>query len=122
SQLLYDLPPGETYRIIFMERDLDEVLQSQEKMLARLGRAAAPREEIMRAYALHLERLHAWLARQENMVGLRVSYNDLVEQPRGRAEGGGECLGGRVEVEGMVKPVDPTLYRNRRAGSSPNSG
>src|SRR6516165_1289807 len=37
SQLLYDLPPGETYRIIFMERDLDEVLLSQEKMLTRLG-------------------------------------------------------------------------------------
>src|SRR5438445_13894335 len=36
SQLLYDLPPGESYRIIFMERDLDEVLASQEKMLRRL--------------------------------------------------------------------------------------
>src|SRR5262249_6596555 len=60
SQLLYDLPPGETYRVIFMERDLEEVLRSQEKMLARLGRAAAPREEIRAAYALHLERLHEW--------------------------------------------------------------
>src|SRR3954447_18868200 len=46
SQLLYDLPPAETYRIIFMERDLDEVLRSQEKMLTRLGRTPAPREEI----------------------------------------------------------------------------
>src|SRR5215510_8114285 len=35
SQLLYDLPPGENYRIIFMDRDLDEVLRSQEKMLER---------------------------------------------------------------------------------------
>src|SRR5882724_9225667 len=37
SQLLYDLPPSERYRIIFMQRDLDEVLASQEKMLERLG-------------------------------------------------------------------------------------
>ena len=44
SQLLYDLPAGEKYRIIFLERDLDEVLVSQEKMLERLGRTAAPRE------------------------------------------------------------------------------
>src|SRR5689334_6667350 len=49
SQLLYDLPPGERYRIIFMERDLDEVLVSQEKMLQRLGRPAAPREEMKQA-------------------------------------------------------------------------
>src|ERR1700757_2956947 len=30
SQLLYDLPAGERYRVVFMERDLDEVLVSQE--------------------------------------------------------------------------------------------
>src|SRR6266513_5601629 len=30
SQLLYDLPPGERYRIIFMERDFDEMMLSQE--------------------------------------------------------------------------------------------
>ena len=43
SQLLYDLPESKQYRILFMERDFDEMLLSQEKMLARLGRPAAPR-------------------------------------------------------------------------------
>src|SRR5215469_786300 len=38
SQLLYDLPPSERYRVLFMERDLDEMLLSQEKMLTRLNR------------------------------------------------------------------------------------
>src|ERR1041385_6926415 len=33
SQLLYHLPATENYRIFFMERDLDEVISSQEKML-----------------------------------------------------------------------------------------
>src|SRR6266852_2347928 len=79
SQLLYDLPPGERYRIIFMERDLDEGLLSQEKMLARLGRAAAPREELKRSYTLHLRRLHDWLRQQPHLQVLCVSYNDLVE-------------------------------------------
>src|SRR5437660_7651564 len=41
SQLLYDLPAGELYRIIFMDRDIDEVLASQEKMLERLGQKTA---------------------------------------------------------------------------------
>src|SRR5438132_3246059 len=41
SQLLYALPPTEQYRIIFMERNLDEILLSQEKMLKRLGRNSA---------------------------------------------------------------------------------
>jgi hypothetical protein len=48
SQLLYDLPAQEQYHVIFMERDLDEMLASQEKMLQRLGRKAAPREQMKR--------------------------------------------------------------------------
>ncbi|MBY0458847.1 MAG: hypothetical protein K2V38_16030, partial [Gemmataceae bacterium] len=54
SQLLYDLPPTETYRVVFMERDIDEVLDSQEKMLSRLGREAAARDDMKRAFAMHL--------------------------------------------------------------------
>src|SRR4051794_27158211 len=42
SQLLYELPSSERYLVIFMERDMDEMLLSQEKMLARLNRPAAP--------------------------------------------------------------------------------
>src|SRR5262249_52877341 len=81
SQLLYDLPPNESYQIVFMERDMEEMLLSQEKMLKRLGRNAAPREEMKRSFALHLERLHTWLQQQPHMAVLRVRYNELVEQP-----------------------------------------
>jgi hypothetical protein len=119
SQLLYDLPPSERYRIIFIERHLEEMLSSQEKMLERLGRSAAPREEMRRAYSRHLERLHTWLRQQRNMEVLCVNYNDLVERPEGQAESVGAFLGGAVHVEAMVRAVDPSLYRNRRPHSGP---
>jgi hypothetical protein len=114
SQLLYDLPQGERYRIVFMERDLDEMLDSQEKMLQRLGRPSAPREEVKRSFTLHLQRLHDWLARQPHMQVLRVSYNDLVAQPRDQAERVSVFLGGKADVEAMTASVDPALYRNRK--------
>jgi len=117
SQLLYDLPPGERYRIIFMERDLDEMLLSQEKMLKRLNRSAAPQEQVKRAYQLHLERLHAWLRQQPHINVLCVSYNDLVERPREPAERIGTFLGGKVNVERMAQTVDPSLYRNRKTAN-----
>jgi hypothetical protein len=122
SQLLYHLPPSETYRIIFMERDLDEMIRSQEKMLARLGRTPAPREEIGRAYAIHLERLHEWLLRQGHLTILRVSYNELLERPAEQSERVQDFLGGMVNVEQMVRAVDPTLYRNRKATGEPIAG
>src|SRR5437660_275710 len=79
SQLLYDLPSNERYRILFMERDLDEMLLSQEKMLKRLDRPAAPRDKMKQAYTLHLERLHEWLGQQPHLEILHISYNELVE-------------------------------------------
>jgi hypothetical protein len=114
SQLLYDLPRTEHYRILFMERDLDETLASQEKMLQRLGKPAAPREQIRQSFTLHLSRLHEWLGRQPHMAVLRVSYNDLVGRPVEEAGRVREFLGGRVDVERMAEAVDPSLYRNRK--------
>ncbi len=119
SQLLYDLPATETYRILFMDRDLDEVLTSQEKMLARLGRSAAPREEMKRAYTLHLERLHRWLPAQKHLAVLGVSYNDLLGQPRDQAERVAAFLDSAADVEKMVQTVDPSLYRNRKVAANP---
>lgn len=113
SQLLYDLPLSERYRIIFMEREMDEMLASQEKMLKRLGRQAASREVIKRAFILHLERLHQWLGQQRNMNVLRISYNALLKCPEEQAGLVREFLDGRVVLEPMVSSVDRTLYRNR---------
>jgi hypothetical protein len=117
SQLLYDLPSTEQYRIIFMERDMDEMLLSQEKMLKRLGRKAVSREEMKRAYALHLTKLRDWLQQQRNMKLLYVSYNDLVAHPEQYAERVREFLDGRVDARQMTETVDSSLYRNRNGRS-----
>jgi len=114
SQLLFALPSSERYRIIFMERDLDEMLVSQDKMLARLDKPSAPRAAIEHAFREHLHRVHAWLAGQPNIEVLFVNYNDLVERPEGEAERVSVFLGGKADAGSMSKTVDPSLYRNRK--------
>jgi hypothetical protein len=114
SQLLYELPVSERYGIIFMERDLDEMLISQEKMLARLNKPSAPRAAIERAFREHLRKVRGWLAGQANIEVLSVSYNNLVERPEEEAERVSAFLGGNADKESMSKTVDPLLYRNRK--------
>ena len=114
SQLLYDLPATERYRIVFMERDLDEVLDSQEKMLRRLGREAAPREDMKRAFGLHLARLHKWLDGQPHFAVLRVRYADVVARPADQVARVNEFLGGRLNPDAACAAVDPALYRNKK--------
>ena len=49
SQLLYDLPASERYRILFMQRDLGEVLLKLEEFLEQRQRQSETREQASRA-------------------------------------------------------------------------
>ena len=53
---------------------------------------------------------------------LYVNYNELVQQPRANVEQVSEFLCGRVSIDGMVKAVDPSLYRNRKSSADPIAG
>ncbi|MCI0702443.1 MAG: sulfotransferase, partial [Planctomycetia bacterium] len=113
----YDLPLTEQYRVVFMERDMEEVLDSQEKMLRRLDRPVAPRDEMTHAFTLHLNRLHKWLAEQPNFAVLRVRYADVVTRPREEIARVNEFLSGRLNVEAARVVVDPSLYRNKKTAA-----
>ena len=117
SQLLYHLPPTERCRVIFMQRNLDEILASQRKMLLRRNAAVAPHDHLKQAYLLHLEGLFQWLNRQSSMRVLSVDYNELLEDPPALAIEVREFLDGIPSVEKMTHVVVPELYRNRGASS-----
>ncbi|MBS0263349.1 MAG: sulfotransferase domain-containing protein [Planctomycetes bacterium] len=117
SQLLYHLPDNERYRILIMERDLNEMLDSQEKMLRRLGQAVAPREVIRPAFESHLQNLHAWLDRQTHMRVLRMGYSQLVTNPDPSIRAVGDFLGIDLDSVAMRQSIDPALYRNRQSRS-----
>jgi len=117
SQLLYDLPTTEQYRVVFMERDLDEVLASQEKMLVRRGQPVPAHGDIAPAFIRHLAKLHDWLAGQSHFAVLRVAFANLIAQPAGQVARINEFLGGCLNEKAAVAAVDPTLHRNRTAAA-----
>lgn len=114
--LLYDLPATHRYRIIFMQRDLGEVIVSQNKMLVRHGKLDQKVDDalIMKLFRAHLEKIEEWLPRQKHFEVLYVNYHDMLTQPREQAERISQFLGGGLDVESMAAVVDPALYRNRR--------
>lgn len=95
AQLLPHLPRGEHYQVIFMQRDLREIVASQKAMLARLKRQGAElnEERLMETYAAQLRRIHDRLARSEEVRVLHVDYAGLLADPSANIERIIEFLG-----------------------------
>jgi hypothetical protein len=114
SLLLRDLPPHKDYKIIFMQRDLAEVLASQKIMLQRRGKdTSRDDQEIGRIFATHLDDITAWLDAQPHMDILYVHYSHIIQQPLTSAETVSGFLGQPLDAHRMAAVVDLTLYRNR---------
>lgn len=116
SQLLMHLPPGYTYKVIFMRRRMEEILASQREMLIRRGEPSdrVSDEQMAALFRKHLKRLKTWLDEQPNFEVIYVSYNDVLVNPVEQARRVSRFFGGALAVESMVNVVDPTLYRQRK--------
>lgn len=116
SFLIKDLPDDNDYRVIFMRRDLDEVLASQDKMIERLGSedAAPGQEEMKEAYRNDIVRTRLLCRKRPNFELIEVQYRATVEQPAETARAVNAFLDGRLDEAAMRAAVDASLYRNRR--------
>ena len=115
--LLYDLPKQHRYRVVFMRRDLPEVIASQNTMLRRSGSTigALDPKMLARHFETQIRQVDAWLRQQPNFAVTWVHYADIVRDPATAAAGIASFLGGAVDPAKMVASVDPGLYRQRSA-------
>jgi hypothetical protein len=115
SQLLPELPEDSFYQVIFMNRDLDEVIASQNKMLARRGEAVNTddNERMKELFSNHLKRIRMWLEEQPNFQVLYVEHRSCIAEPFNQSRRMKEFLKRDMDTEKMASVVDPALYRNR---------
>jgi len=119
SALLEHLPPDYTYRVIFVRREMAEVLASQRKMLARRDEPAdqVSDAELTRLFEKHLRKVEGWLAAQPNISVLDVDYNEMLRDPGPYISQINTFLGNSLDATKMARVVDPGLYRNRAASA-----
>jgi hypothetical protein len=117
SFLIKDLPDDNDYRVIFMRRDLDEVIASQEKMIARLdqGDTSADPEALKEAYRNDIVRTRLLCKKRPNFELIEVSYRSAIEDPAAASRAVNAFLGGHLDEAAMREAIDASLYRNRKA-------
>jgi hypothetical protein len=114
--LLPHLPDDCCYDVIFMRRDLEEVIASQNKMLARRGETGGDTrdERMLQLYRQHLRKVELLLRDRPNFAVLDVEYRRVLAEPEPSARRVGAFLGRRLDAASMARAVDARLYRNRR--------
>jgi len=118
SFLIKDLPNDNDYRVIFMRRDLEEVLASQNKMIQRLGTSdsTAAEEAMKEAYRNDIVRTRLLCKNRPNFELIEINYKNTIENSAATARSVNAFVGGHLDEAAMREAVDGSLYRNRGKG------
>jgi hypothetical protein len=105
------LPPG-NYKIIYSQRNIDEILDSMEKMAkVRDDNREETREIFIKLNSMIIDLIKA----REDVDVLFVDYNRVVSDPAAYVREIHDFLGtDEADLEKMVATVDGRLYRKRR--------
>ncbi len=116
SMLLKDLPAGQTYKIVFMRRKMEEILASQKQMLVRNNKPTdtISDEKMAALFEKHLKEIFAWLEKQSHMHVLYVNYNDMVANPLPYIAQINDFLGKGLDTDKMAGVIDKKLYRQKK--------
>lgn len=116
SQLIVHLPADQRFKVIFMRRDMREILASQQAMLADLAgpAAAGGNDEKMAAiFERHLSQTETWLTRQPNIDTLAINYNEILTAPERAVAEINTFLDTSLDLSAMTTIVDRALHRQR---------
>jgi len=123
AQLLPLLPGADregrpfAYRVVFMERDLREIIASQARMLMRQGKQAPGDQssDLSQVFYQQLSIVRTWL-NDRAIPALAVSYHGAVREPKGVAKEVNGFLGGTLNEDAMAAAVASDLHRERVVG------
>jgi len=118
SHLLFHLPHIYKYKIVFMDRVIEEVMTSQHKMLGRLGKEGgvdkANSTALLKTFEDSRKKAIDWCNKHPKYVEiLLVPYAETIKTPLEQAKKVNKFLGGHLDELKMASVVDKSLYREK---------
>jgi tetratricopeptide (TPR) repeat protein len=101
-QHLNNLPAFFEYKVIFIDRDVHELLATQTKAKAKVKEGILPLKALAQ-FNEQLEKFNSWILSQPNVRSLTVEYNELLEHPTEYAEVIAEFLGRELQIDKMAE-------------------
>ncbi|MBD3196862.1 MAG: sulfotransferase family protein [Candidatus Lokiarchaeota archaeon] len=111
SHLLKYVPEDQDYKVIFVNRNMSEILRSQEKMIGKEENRLS--KVLIKAFTKELKEVKEWAKERPNIEVLNVNYRKIIEKPSKQIQKIIDFLGIPLDKEKMERMIDPSLYRNR---------
>ena len=114
SSLLKHLPCDHHYKVIFMQRDIDDVIESQDRMLLSLNKPlnSQDNKKIKKLYAQHLNNITSWLSQQDNIDVLYVNYTEVLNKPVNHIDLITEFTHIKADSKPMIDCIDKHMCHN----------
>lgn len=111
APLLKFLSPKYSYKVIFMNRDLGEVIKSQQKMLGKDTETFPTK--LFNTYKKHLKEVETWKEKEPSVELIYVNYKEAIKDPSAIVKKVTSFIGQEMNEALMKSCVDKTLYRNK---------
>lgn len=118
--LIRHLPAAQRCAVVFLVREVREVVASQRRMLERQGRAGAavPDERLAEVFESQRAGALRWLREQPHIRTLEVDHAAVLADPDAASLEVSRFLGGGLDVAAMARAVDPRLHRQQSGTSA----
>lgn len=120
APLVPALPAGVACRLILIERNLEEILDWQARMLARRGESLedtpARRARLKEEYTRLVQTVKAMARTRLGIEILTLGSDAVPRDSRTAAEAIDRFLGGGLAVDAMAAQVKPELHSQRQGG------
>jgi hypothetical protein len=111
APLLKFLSPKYRYKVIFMNRDLSEIIKSQQKMIGK-DQDVLP-IKLFEAYNKQLNQVETWKQKEPGVELIYVNYKDVLNNPEETLKKVTSFIGLDLNTTEMMECVDKSLYRNK---------
>jgi tetratricopeptide (TPR) repeat protein len=116
APLLKFLSPKYRYKVIFMNRDLSEIIKSQQKMIGK-NQDVLP-VKLFEAYNKQLNQVETWKKKEPGVELIYVNYKDVLEHTDEVIHNISSFVGLDLNSKAMAACVDSALYRNKAEPSA----
>ncbi|MFD2551963.1 alkaline phosphatase family protein [Bizionia sediminis] len=111
APLLKYLDPKYRYKVIFMNRDLTEVIKSQQKMIGKNPDVLPVK--LLENFKKHLNQIENWKDKEPGVELIYINYTDALNNPIETVSKVTKFIGQDLNVTKMAACVDKSLYRNK---------